>query len=47
MQELTRLRILDIKGIEDDKKSLTSVPKESVKRAPNVEGEKSSDILVA
>lgn len=46
-QELTRLRILDIKGIEDDKKSLTSVPKESVKRAPNVEGEKSSDILVA
>jgi hypothetical protein len=47
MQELTRLRILDIKGIEVDKKSLASVPKESVKHAPNVEGEKSSDILVA
>ncbi len=47
MQELTRLRILDIKGIEVDKKSLTSVPKEFVKHAPNVEGEKSSDILVA
>jgi hypothetical protein len=46
-QELTRLRILDIKGIEVDKKSLTSVPKESVKHAPNVKGEKSSDILVA